>query len=122
MIVKCKFVSVWDDATEIMTDAELDTETGEIMNIETKDVEDIEVLTDEYILAEPVWNEIEQEWNGIYIKVCQDCHDHVIGFMGMWDDELTGDYIEHYGCPECNDDGDTLHQDWYDYAKRNAIY
>lgn len=115
MIVKCKFVSVWDDDIEVITDAELDTESGEILNIEQAedfDSENVNILTDEYIIAEPKYDEDLDEWDGKYFKVCMDCHEHVIGFMGMWDDEF-GSYIGHYGCPNCNENGNTLHKNWY---------
>ena len=67
MIVKCKFVSVWDDDIEVITDAELDTESGEILNIEQAedfDSENVNILTDEYIIAEPKYDEDLDEWDG----------------------------------------------------------
>lgn len=109
MITKCKFISVWDDDTEIMTDAELDTETGKILNIETVDPGEVDILTDEYILANPVYNSESQEWTGTYFKVCEDCHEHIIGFQGMWDDECDS-YSSHYGCPECT--GNKIQKSW----------
>lgn len=113
--VKCIFVSVWDEDIEIKSDALLNKETGEITVLEKQELpNDINFLTDEYIIAEP-----DEHGEGKYFKVCQDCHDHVIGFMGMWDDPMTGNYEEHYGCPVCNEEGDPLVKDWYDHGSEN---
>lgn len=105
MIVK--FVSVWDDEIENVTNASLDLTTGEVYSDElTEAPENVEKLTDEYIIIN------EDEPNEKIFHICPECHSHVIGFLDMWDDEVTGDYIEHRGCPSCNET--SLVQDWID--------
>jgi hypothetical protein len=49
---KATYISVWDDGTPIETSCEFDRETNTASNIESADVseEDIDVLTDEFVL------------------------------------------------------------------------
>ncbi len=49
---KATYISIWDDTTAIETSCDFDRETNRASNIEiaTVDDEDIDVLTDEYVL------------------------------------------------------------------------
>ena len=65
MKLKGQFTSIWDGGTEIVTDAVLDTETGEIVT-ESVDAP-VETLDDEYFESD----------DEIY-EVCPDCHTHIL--------------------------------------------
>ncbi len=49
---KATYISIWDNCTLIETSCEFDRETNTVSNIEVANVddEDIDILTDEYIL------------------------------------------------------------------------
>lgn len=50
MILKIQFQSIWDGGTEVLTDALLDLESGEIVDIEsTDDVEELDMLDSQSI-------------------------------------------------------------------------
>lgn len=49
MIKKGTFTSIWDDCVEVETPCKINTKTGEVFDIEKKDVLGIENLTDEFV-------------------------------------------------------------------------
>lgn len=54
MIKDATFVSVWDDGFEVETDCKVNTDTNEVFDIETADVDelDLEILDREYIVID----------------------------------------------------------------------
>jgi hypothetical protein len=48
--MKAKFVSVWDGGTTITTNCQYDTKTNVVSDIESSDVEGLDMLEDEYVL------------------------------------------------------------------------
>lgn len=98
---KCTIVSLWENG-EVRTPGEIDLETGEIWEDEKVSSEGMGSLDRKYVSFDE---------DDIYtVEACILCGTHVIGFQGMWDDDVTGDYAEHYGCPEC--DGSDIDADW----------
>lgn len=49
MIVKAKYVSVWDGGTEIETSCSFDTEKKLAFDIESTDGDDLDILEEEFI-------------------------------------------------------------------------
>lgn len=49
MITHGTFTSIWDDCVEVETPCKINTKTGEVFDIEKKDVSGIENLTDEFV-------------------------------------------------------------------------
>lgn len=49
MITQGTFTSIWDDCVEVKTTCKINTKTGEVFDIEKKDVSGIENLTDEFV-------------------------------------------------------------------------
>ena len=66
--MKGQFVSVWDSGTEISTNATLNAETGELIEIETVDVSEVDNLVREYFVSSEWFN------SGQEFEVCLDCH------------------------------------------------
>jgi len=98
---KCTIVSIWENG-EVRVPGEIDLETGEVWEDEKVSSEGMGSLDRKYVSFDE--DDIDT------IEVCTLCGTHVIGFQGMWDDEVSGDYAEHYGCPEC--DGSPIMADW----------
>jgi hypothetical protein len=63
------FTSVWDDGFEVVTNAELDEETGEVTAdcVDTDDL-DLDILDREY------FTDVE----GVEHEVCTECHEYIM--------------------------------------------
>lgn len=48
--MKAKYVSVWDGGIEVKTNCQYDPTTKEVYDIETSDVDGLDVCEDEYVL------------------------------------------------------------------------
>ena len=57
MIKNATFTSVWDGGYEITTPCKVDTETHEVFDIETMDIE-FDILDNEYIILDGVEYEV----------------------------------------------------------------
>lgn len=66
-MIKGKFVSIWDGGTEIVTNAELNECTGEVIS-DSVDVSNVEILDQEYF----------EDENGNEYEVCPDCHSFIL--------------------------------------------
>ena len=66
---KGTFTSVWDGGNEIITNAELDEETGKVI-AESVDVDDLDL---EYLDKEYFTDEEGNEYS-----ICPDCHEYVM--------------------------------------------
>ena len=53
MIKNATFTSVWDGGYEVTTNCKVDTETKEVFDIETVDV-DVDVLEEEYVTIDGI--------------------------------------------------------------------
>lgn len=69
MKLKGTFTSIWDGDTEITTDAELDTETGEV-TCESIDVDDMDL---ECLEREFFTDEDDNEY-----RICTTCHEYIL--------------------------------------------
>lgn len=49
--IKIQYESIWDGGIEIITNASLNLQTGEITEIESVDVEDLDILDSESIIV-----------------------------------------------------------------------
>jgi len=66
-VIKAKFISVWDEATEIITNAIYNTRTGEVVSESVENLQ-VESLDRQYLLLK----------NGEEIEVCRHCNCHVL--------------------------------------------
>lgn len=70
MIAHCKYVSVWDDGIQLESDALVDLDTDQIVDIEIVKFDfDSDILTDEYVIVEgKKYSVVYDDNNNIFIK------------------------------------------------------
>jgi hypothetical protein len=91
MTKKGTFTSVWDDGVEVRTSAELNLETGELINVETSDTDGLDILQKEYFTDE----------DGDEYEICDTCHEYIT--KSVMKDGIGKCYDEITVCsnPEC---------------------
>lgn len=89
---KGTFTSVWDDGVEISSPAELDEETGEVIVLETADVNGLEILEEETFT----------DTEGKVYNICPTCHAFILR-TEMYDG-IGKSLYEREGCtdPDCD--------------------
>lgn len=70
MTIRCKYVSVWDDGIQLESDALIDLDTGQIVDIEIVKFDfDSDILTDEYVIVEwKKYSVVYDDNNNIFIE------------------------------------------------------
>lgn len=90
------FTSVWDDGVEITSPAELDEETGEVIVLETAEVNGLDMLMEETFT----------DTEGKVYPICPECHAYILKTEMV---ESTGkQLVERSGCTDPNCDNSIL--------------
>lgn len=63
-----KFISVWDGGTQVITKAMVFDNTGQILTNPVDDVDDLDVLDDEFFIS--------NDWKKY--PVCKECHEYIL--------------------------------------------
>ena len=69
--MKGTFISVWDNGSEIHTNAVLNTETGEVI-ADSVEAGNVENLSTEYFQSNEFFNAGEE------FEVCPECHEYIL--------------------------------------------
>jgi hypothetical protein len=93
-MVKCTFVSVWDDGNEIRTSATYNPKTGSVDAKTTDDVQDLDHLDREFIVLNEGTDQEEE------LEVCTTCHEYVMKPVMV---ESSGDRHSLVEDKECSD-------------------